>query len=245
MVDTVAQAARIATLSLFSGKVEVQRSQKDSWEPVKIKMPLYVKDKVRTAAKSSAEIVLDDNSILRLKERSVMEIRDISEERGARNTSFGVLIGKVWTSVTPQPAGSKFQILSTSATVGVRGTVMAVSVDVEQNMRVLLFEGSAMITTIRARMEEAQSLMLSANQAVNITPVVLSQPEPIKRQERGEWDDFIKEMDKIKDAAAPEAGIKPGGTIKYSIKAKNVEGKEKESAKYSIETKGGTRQETQ
>jgi len=235
-IAATSYAARVATLTYFSGKVEVQRAYKTEWELAKIKMPLYINDKLRTGPKSSAEILLDDNSILRLKEKSVMEIKDLSEEKGTRNTSIGVLIGKVWTNITPQPANSRFQIFSASATVGVRGTILAVSVDAGQNMRVLVFEGSVKITTIRARLEEVESAVVFANQAINISPGRLFEPEPIKPEEIKEWNEFNKEIEKMKKEL-PRAE-KPSGVIRYSIRAKNVEGKEKESGKYSIPVSG-------
>jgi hypothetical protein len=223
-----AEAARIATLTYFKGEVQVKRSDKNVWVKAQLKMPLYVSDSVKTLKKASAEILLDDGSVIRLKESSLMEIRGMSEDKQAKKSSFGVILGKVWTDVAPQAPGSTFELHGPSATVGVRGTRLAISVGADNEMRVLVFNGMVRVTSSKTG---AASMMLNANQALDVSSARnLSAPQSITKEESDDWSDFVNGMENEK-----KTSIK--GEIKYSIKATNSDGKTKETDKYAIPVK--------
>lgn len=236
--------ARVATLTYSQGEVGVKRAAEKKWTQANMRMSLYMGDSIKTGKKSSAEILLDDGSVVRMKENSLMEIKEMTEAGEEKKTSIGMKLGKIWTNITPQSPDSRFKIEGSSAVVGVRGTSLAISVDASQTMRVLVFDGSVEIATIRKKLEEVQSVILSANQAVNITAKQLFKPETIKSEEKEEWNQFIQEIEQKKKESSAGTTKEEPKEIKYFIKAVNKDGEPKESQKYSIPVKSTTGGET-
>ena len=64
------------------GAVEIQSIKDGPWEKAEVYMPVYPGDHIRTAEKSSAELILDDGSMLRLEEKTLIFIEGSSVEEG-------------------------------------------------------------------------------------------------------------------------------------------------------------------
>ena len=148
-VDPAWAAEAIGQFSHVEGKVDLLRNGALPAVPVKDGDSVQVKDVIRTKSNARAVITFKDGNILRLAERSRM---DITEYLSTPTTIKGVIDlprGKVMASVErkttervaiPQ-GGNKFEIRTPNAVAGVRGTEYIVAHNL--NVTVVLVKDGA------------------------------------------------------------------------------------------------------
>ncbi|MDI6739230.1 MAG: FecR family protein [Candidatus Edwardsbacteria bacterium] len=121
-----------AKVSFIKGQVEVQRMGAESWIPAGLKMRVYPGDKVSSESESEAEITLDDGSIIKLKDKSLLVIEKMDKQKKPLTTitSLRAMNGKVLGCIRKLASKeSKFRVTTPTAVAGVRGTVFGVFVD--------------------------------------------------------------------------------------------------------------------
>lgn len=118
-----------ATIVFVKGKAEVQRFGERVWRPAELQMAVSPGDKLSTEAGSELEIRLDDGSVLKLKDKSLLEL-DAMEKQAKPLTTITSLklgLGKLLGCVRKLSSKeSKFEVTTPTAVAGVRGTVFAV-----------------------------------------------------------------------------------------------------------------------
>ncbi len=118
-----------ATIVFVKGKAEVQRRGERAWRAAEIKMAVYPGDKLSTEDGAELEVKTDDGSVLKLKDRSLLEI-DAMEKQAkplATITSLKLGLGKLLGCIRKLSSKeSKFDVTTPTAVAGVRGTVFAV-----------------------------------------------------------------------------------------------------------------------
>lgn len=126
-----AEAAGIAAIKAVVGQVDIMRVGKLPAIPAVVDAPLAKGDFVRTKSSSYAEIVYSDGTILKIAQRSRV---DIGEQAGLVKSSEAnvkLVRGKVQAVVTPAqdnlPGVKRFEIHTPNAVAGVRGTDFIVS----------------------------------------------------------------------------------------------------------------------
>lgn len=120
-----------AVLGGVAGGAEVVRKGGGQTEPARPGLRLAAGDRLQTSAGVTAEVVMDDGSHLWLSEDSRLEI--LTLESDARDASRSVVIrllqGRLVAKVAPLVRGnSRFEVVTPSGWVSVRGTVFAVAV---------------------------------------------------------------------------------------------------------------------
>ncbi len=187
-------AERAAVITLVKGTVEVQKSGENSWKKAAVKMELKVNDKVSTKKGSRCELALDDGTVLKLRENSLMQINEMSEENETRKKSsvLKLITGKLWAKAEPQ-GGSKFEVVTPAAIVGIRGTEFAIIVLLDGGSEVLVFKGSVEIKTLQEAIQEIKTTLVEAGKALGIKA---SGEEGFVReltpQEQQDWQKFIE-----------------------------------------------------
>ncbi len=117
-------------VSTIDGNAWVQKSNSPDWIAATPGMKLDAGDKVKTDIDSSVAIVLFEGSVVELESGTEVELFKLLKGKGNATTikisqSIGTTISRVKKLVDPE---SIFEIETTAAVVGVRGTTMKVSV---------------------------------------------------------------------------------------------------------------------
>jgi len=118
-----------ATIVFIKGKAEVQRAGEKVWRPASLQMALYQGDRISTEKDADLEIRLDDGSIVKLKDRSFLELyaMEKQEQPLASIISLKLIWGKLLGCIKKLASKeSKFELTTPTAVAGVRGTVFAV-----------------------------------------------------------------------------------------------------------------------
>jgi tetratricopeptide (TPR) repeat protein len=141
LVATVAgaeTAAAFSTVIEAAGKVEVFTTASGAWRPARVGQQLSPGARVRTAAASRAAIQLSDRSVVRLNERSTLEIlppRDTAKRR------FSLPRGSIFFFNREKPADIEFD--TPLAAGAIRGTEFLLeTTDDPASLRLALIDGA-------------------------------------------------------------------------------------------------------
>ena len=121
-----------AGIVFVKGQAEVQKAGSADWTPVSLKMRVGAGDKLATRDGAELEIRLDDGSVLKMRDRSLLAIDRMERQRKppVSITSMQAVSGRVLGCVRKLASKeSKFSVSTPTAVAGVRGTVFAVTVD--------------------------------------------------------------------------------------------------------------------
>ncbi|MDO9391894.1 MAG: FecR family protein [bacterium] len=122
-----------AKINFMKGQVEVQKSQGITWTKASVKMKLLSGDKISTEDGAEAEIVLEDGSVLKMKDKSLLLIQRMEKQKKPSMSvvnSFKVRTGKVLGCVRKMSSlDSKFLVETPTAVAGIRGTVFGIYVE--------------------------------------------------------------------------------------------------------------------
>jgi hypothetical protein len=144
----IQMASRKAVVTLAQGSGEIRRAA-GGREPLAANRFLVAGDTILTGPDGLAEIIVDNQSVLRMAARTEVRLAAIQEpqkpsdaERRAFLTRFSLLHGKTWTMVQKW-AGTlvAFQVQMPNAIAGVHGTVFENSVAADSTSSVSVFRG--------------------------------------------------------------------------------------------------------
>ncbi|MFH1540821.1 MAG: FecR family protein [Elusimicrobiota bacterium] len=121
------------------GVVEILKDGETEWIPVVSKMPVQLKDRLRTVKNSSCNLELDDGSIIFIDENTEasVEIFELTSEK--HNSKISLWFGKIIANIS-KLKNTKMEIHSPTAIVAVRGTEFIVETDI-QKTDVGVFDG--------------------------------------------------------------------------------------------------------
>lgn len=130
-----AGAASIAKINFVEGKVDILRGGALPAVSAKIGDELDIKDVIRTKSNSKAEITFNDGNIVRLQQRTKVEIEEYFSGTGANTGIIKLDRGKVEAVVSKDvlkdvagtAEGKRFEIHTPNAVAGVRGTCVNVA----------------------------------------------------------------------------------------------------------------------
>jgi len=143
-------AARFATVSSLSGKVEIKRSKDLSWQPASPGMKLSTDDQVRTFANSQIQISFDDASILRVKPNSLIVMGNLSEDvrSSTKRTSVRLMVSDIEANIRRSSTKvSEFKIEMPTAVARAERANLAVHVSPEMESRIRIFSGVADVSS--------------------------------------------------------------------------------------------------
>jgi phage tail protein X len=142
--DTQVRAQK-GVITYLEGQVQVKKSGETQWAPGRPNMILGENDQIKVLARSRAELILDNQSVLRLSENTVLTIQKLEEEKttGKENTRMRISLGRVWVKVSKffNPA-SRSDMKTPTVIAGVQGTIYQLSVAGDQSTTIQVYEGA-------------------------------------------------------------------------------------------------------
>ncbi len=145
-----AAAAQVGEVSFLQGDAERQPQGSDKWVALKQGGGLHQGDRLRTKAASRLEAKLKDGSLLRLGEKSELKLELASFKdgnSGPKKVKVRLAVGKVWAAVTKLFGGdSEFEVTTTNAVAGVRGTRFEASQDTAGSTTVKVYGGKVLVS---------------------------------------------------------------------------------------------------
>lgn len=132
LVPVLAEEAGWASLQPKTGTVAMQQQGRDMWMPVRNERRLGVNDRVKTAAKSAAQLTTSDNSIFAIGERTCVTVRECLYDGKCRQVNIGLDRGVVRVEVAKTKVAKKrdrLTVRASNAVMAAQGTNFAVFVN--------------------------------------------------------------------------------------------------------------------
>jgi hypothetical protein len=181
---------RFASLTFYSGNVDVQRAAELNWKPASEKMRLESGDRIRTFSNSRAEVTFDEGNTLHIKPDSLIVIGDLTENvrTKVRKSSVRLLVSSIEADIKKSVVrGSQFRLEMPTAVAEVEKARFSVDVG-EEESRVRVFEGKVGLDTGTQRIEldDRKTVMISALKQLTrpttlLPPPALGTPRPLQR----------------------------------------------------------------
>jgi hypothetical protein len=137
--------AQKGVITYLEGQVQVKKSGEAQWIPGHANMILGENDQIKVLAQSRAELILDNQSVMRLSENTLLTIHKLEKEKntGKENTRMGISLGRVWVKVSKffNPA-SRTDVKTPTVIAGVQGTIYQLSVAADQSTTIQVYEGA-------------------------------------------------------------------------------------------------------
>jgi hypothetical protein len=118
---------RIGTVMVVEGTAEVRQQQATTWEPLRFRDGIFLNDSVRTAAESKLKVLMNDESIITVVERSEMQFTEFLMARQQRRSIMQLVLGKIRVLTTQLfGTGSATEVRTPNTVTGVRGSEFVV-----------------------------------------------------------------------------------------------------------------------
>jgi hypothetical protein len=139
------------------GTARYKQAGQTGFKPLKINTVLYPGDIVETAADGRLEIIINRESVVRLKEKSQMRLeayRDNTVDNG--KTKVATSSGTIWTKMKKfKDRISRFELELPAAIAGVHGTVYQTTVNADSSSEVKVFTGEVAVSGLPQEVQGA------------------------------------------------------------------------------------------
>ncbi len=181
-------------VTYLEGSSILKKSGSEKSIPLTVNTALFPGDRVETSSNGRVEILVNRESVIRMKENSILELdslRNISKSKG--KTRFNFPFGSVWTKVKKfKDAISRFELELPTAVAGVHGTVYQTSVQKDSSADVAVYEGEVAVS--------GNTPPAQANTTKNLTPGEVAGPHEIAGPHEVSletWTRIVRSMQKI------------------------------------------------
>ncbi|HEY6000562.1 MAG TPA: FecR domain-containing protein, partial [bacterium] len=181
---------RYATLSFFSGRVEIQRATDLAWRGAEDDMRLASGDRVRTFSSARAEVSFDDGNVLRIKPDSLIVIGDLTENvrTKVRKSSVRLLVSNIEADIKKSVVrGSQFRLEMPTATADVEKARLSVEIRPDKQSQVSVYSGQVALDTgaQKVQVTDRTSVVINALKEIsrpeNLLPAPrLRTPRPLE-----------------------------------------------------------------
>jgi len=145
----VKASANKAVITYLEGQVQVRKAPGAAWSAAAPNQILYAKDEIQVLQKSRAELILDNQSVMRLSENTRLALRQLDLDAASKKetTSVGLSLGKLWTKASKvfNPS-SRLEVRTPTAIAGVQGTVYAINVENERATEIQVYDGAVAVS---------------------------------------------------------------------------------------------------
>jgi len=178
----ISLASRRAVVTRVQGSVD-RISPNGTAHPLSANEFLAAGDRIRTGPGSIAELVIDNQSILRLRENSKLSINAIQDSGRLKNreagTQVGLDLGKVWVKVRKW-AGPivGFEVRLPTAIAGVHGTIFECAARADSSGEVRVHEGVVGVAGVADRAAKSEVKVVHGNRVDVSSQGAVSPPIP-------------------------------------------------------------------
>lgn len=173
-------------------------------EKAKVGLPLYEGDTVLTKEMGKADILLDDGSLVRLRENTNLVLKD--KKPGRSKGRLQVLLGRIWAKITTQE--NLLEIETPSAVAAIKGTAVELIVPDKLHTTLIVWDGWVEFMNafgkvlVRAAQQSAAEQGKAPGEPVNV------------------------DLNKLDQWFQSSVGTPPSKTLRTTVKGKN--GKEQQ-----------------
>lgn len=133
----------IGSILAVEGSAEVRAAAATTWEPLHFRAAVLPNDTIRTAANSKVKVLLRDESIITVAERSEMQFTEFLLTPQQRRTVVSVATGTLrMVAGKLFGAGSTTEVRTPNTVAGVRGTTFVVTFIPPEETEVVTLEGT-------------------------------------------------------------------------------------------------------
>lgn len=192
----IAMASRQGVVTTIKGTGELRRASGELF-PLEVNTFLAVGDEIRTGAGAAAEIVIDNQSVLRLRENSRLRLLGVQDSAmtGTRKAGTRVALetGALWVKVRKW-AGPLvgFEVRLPSTIAGVHGTIFEATVGKDSTESVYVVEG---IVSVREQRAGGLEVKLERGQKVTTRPGGTLGLPTAARPAAQEWPEELLDLD--------------------------------------------------
>jgi len=138
----------LAIIRRFKPDVNIKHAESQDWELAKMAAKLYDSDTLKTDNNGYAAVQFMDNSLIKVKPKSLLIIRGEVLDKNSTASRIAVEIGEVFLNVTKRQ--SQFEVQTPSAVASVKGTSLSSSVTEDGSTIVTVFSGSVELIATRS-----------------------------------------------------------------------------------------------
>jgi hypothetical protein len=191
-INAMEEDYSVAYINDYEGECEIKRKGKDISEAISdIYVPLYEGDVVITGMGSSAEIIFDDSTIVRLDPESKILIKDLTREKN-KKTIIDLLKGKIIAIVKKLIKEEEFTVKTKMAMAAVKGTEFIVEAGDEEKVGV--YEGQVEVSGIDLQGNVLHKVIVGKDKETVISKKLRGPEKP-----RNLSKNFIKRFKEVKD----------------------------------------------
>ena len=137
--------ANKGVITYLDGQVQCKRAGETQWTSARPNMILSENDQIKVLSQSRAELILDNQSVMRLSENTLLTIHKLEKEKATQKETarMDISAGKLWVRMAKlfNPA-SRYDVKTPTAIAGVQGTVYQVTVAGDQSTTIQVFQGA-------------------------------------------------------------------------------------------------------
>lgn len=179
--------------SVLEGPAFKSKDGKD-WRPVLKGDFLGTNENVKTGVKSRLELTLPDGSRVRFSENTTFKVESLMFTEEERGFEIKVFFGKAWSKAAKFKKASKFEVKTSTAVAGIRGTTFRVDANEDLSSLVKVYEGEVAVNSLPA---ESQDKVRKPKYISG--PKEVPGPHEVSREE---WSYIVKSWQQI--AVSPE-----------------------------------------
>ncbi len=142
-----------ALLARKQGNVQSRRPEEPVWSDANTEQELTEKERLRTLAKSAADILFTDDSMIRMAENSLAVIGEMKENRIRRSFSAGIVVleGDVLAHISSLGSRKDIRVTTPGVKTEVRSKKFRTSRDRRQVTRIANYDGEIDVEANRRR----------------------------------------------------------------------------------------------
>lgn len=138
----------LAIIRRFKPDVKIKNGKSQQWQEAQIASQLFDSDTLITEANGYAAVQFMDNSLVKVKPKSLLIIRGEVLDKNSTASRIAVEVGEIFLNVTKRQ--SQFEVQTPTAVASVKGTSYSTSVETDGTTVVIVFAGTVELVATRS-----------------------------------------------------------------------------------------------